>query len=147
MELHSVQDQTIQAQIDKLKSVQVKPRETKDAFVDPIKEFTRASRVESMVRNWLTYPVEERKRLIRNGFRFIPKMAGDPATGVAPETQDAYETRQLERWRALCVIVQEESRSRKEGETYVKGSVEVAIGALKQLFPEHDWKATSPPEK
>jgi hypothetical protein len=23
---------------------------------------------------------------------------------------------------------------------FVKGSVEIAIGALKALFPEHDWK-------
>ncbi len=135
MQVHSVGEKIIRDQIDKLKEAHVKPKPTQ-AFVDPIKEFARASNLESEVRNWLTYPIEERKRRIKEDFSFIPRHRPDPATGYAGETEKDYETRQLERWRALCVIIQEESRA-KAGNR----SVDVAVGALKQLFYDVDWKA------
>ena len=134
MQLHSVGERIIKDQIDKLKANHVKQPKP-DNFVDPIKEFARASQKESMVRNWLTYPIEERKRLVKEMFAFVPQMQGDVAQGVLPETDQAYQSRQLERWRGLCVVIQEESRA-KPGNR----SPEVAIGALKQLFPDHDWK-------
>lgn len=141
MEIHSVQDQSIASQIEKLKQQHVKPR-LAPPFVDPIREFARASQVEGMVRNWLTYPLEERKKLVKNAFGYIPRFQGDPQTGRRPETDEEFESRQRERWRALCVIIQEESRAKPPNR-----SPEVAIGALKQLFPDYDWatKATPPP--
>jgi cytochrome P450 len=138
MEIHSVQEQTIQGQIEKLMQQQIK-REIPVPFSDPIREFAKASQVEGMVRNWLTYPIEERRRLVKNAFAFIPRFLGDEREGKAPETDQAYEKRQQERWRALCVIIQEESRA-KPGNR----APEVAIGALKHLFPDYDWKAKSP---
>jgi hypothetical protein len=134
VEVHSVQDQSIQAQIDKLKQQYVKPK-TPAPFVDPIKEFARASQLESMVRNWLTYPVEERKRLVKSALQFIPRFKGDAREGREEETEKDFDNRQLERWRALCVIIQEESRAKPP-----QRSVEVAIGAFKQLFYDYDWK-------
>lgn len=144
MQVHSVQDQSIQAQIDKLKEQYVKPKPTQK-FVDPIREFARASQVEGMVRQWLTYPIEERKRLIREAFGYIPRRMGDEREGRLPEKEEDFEARQLERWRALCVIIQEESRAKPGNRC-----PEVAIGALKHLFPDYDWKfkaPATPPEK
>lgn len=140
MQIHSVQGANIERQIERLKAQQVK-QQAKPAFQDPIREFSRSSQVEGMVRNWLTYPVAERKRLVKDGFRFIPKFQGDERTGQAPETDAVYEARQNERWRGLCVVIQEESRA-KAGNR----SPEVAIGALKQLFPEYEWKPSEPPK-
>jgi hypothetical protein len=144
MQIHSVQEQTIQGQIEKLMKQQVK-REIPVPFSDPIREFAKASQVEGMVRNWLTYPIEERKRLVKNSFAFIPRFMGDERDGRAPETEDAYNRRIQERWRALCVIIQEESRALPGNR-----APEVAIGALKHLFPDYDWKAKpaeTPPVK
>jgi hypothetical protein len=138
MHLHSVGQKVNDDMMEKLKEQYVKPTAVKP-FVDPIKEFARASHVESMVRQWLTYPIEERKRLVRDAFGYIARFKGDEREGRLPENEKDYEARQLERWRGLCVIIQEESRA-KAGNR----SPEVAIGALKQLFPEYDWKAKAP---
>lgn len=138
MLIHSAQDQTIQGQIDKLIAGSVK-RVLVAPFQDPIREFARAGQTEGMVRGWLTYPAEERKRLIKDGFRFIPRYQGDKSTGVVPETDQAFDARQLERWRGLNVVIQEESRAKPGNRC-----PEVAIAALKQLFPDHDWKAKAP---
>ena len=121
----------MEEQIEKLKREYVKPKPS-DPFVDPIKEFSRASKIESEVRNWLTYPVEERKRRVKDDFRFIPQMQGDPPRGIQPESDLAYQGRLLERWRGLCVIIQEESRAKAGNRC-----VEAAIGAFKQLFPDY----------
>ena len=144
MHIHSVQEQTITGQIEQLKAQHVKPEKARP-FQDPIREFARASQTEGMVRNWLTYPIEERKRLVMNAFGFIPRREGDAREGRLPESDEAFEKRQMERWRGLCVIIQEESRA-KPGNR----SPEVAIGALKQLFPDYDWKTkpvAPPPTK
>jgi hypothetical protein len=134
MQVHSVGNRVIEDQIAALKAAHVKqPRP--DAFVDPIKEFARASNIESEVRNWLTYPIEERKRRVKDDFIFIPQMKGDIERGVLPESDEAFQGRMLERWRGLCVVIQEESRAKPGNRC-----PEVAIGALKQLFPDHDWK-------
>ncbi len=145
MELYTPQDQATEAQIKKLLAGAQK-REVPPSFTDPIREFKASSRVEGTVRNWLTYPLEERKRLVR-AFTFVPKRKADPRDGIAEETDQAFQSREMERWRALCVIIQEESRWRTEDGQWVKGSPEVAIGALKQLFPEHDWKGPAPQGK
>jgi hypothetical protein len=136
--LHSVQDQTIMGQIEKLKAAHVKAKPV-EAFLDPLREFQSASRIAGTVRNWLTYPIEERKRLIMSSFAYVPPHRGDDRTGVTPESQKEYEGRQLERWRALNVVIQEESRA-KAGNR----SPEVAIAALKLLFPDHEWKTPAP---
>jgi len=135
MEVHSPQEFSIQAQIDRLKDQHLVQKKA-EPFTDPIREFSRASKVESLVRNWLTYPIEERKRLIKSNFVLVPRQSANPGAGIKEETEQQYQTRVMERWRALCVIIQEESRA-------VAGnrSAEVAIGALKLLFPEHEWKA------
>jgi hypothetical protein len=134
MQVHSVGEKVIHDQIEALKAAHVKPKPSQP-FVDPIKEFARASSKESMVRNWLTYPIEERKRLVRDSLRFVPRYNGSEKEGILPESQKDFDSRQLERWRSLCVIVQEESRAKPPNR-----SVEVAIAALKQLFYDHDWK-------
>lgn len=131
MQVHSVGERIIKDQIDVLKQAHV-PQKQVQAFTDPIKEFARASNVESMVRNWLTYPAEERKRLVKDAFRFVPRMPGDAEKGVLPESDQAYEARMLERWRGLCVVLQEESRAKPGNRC-----VEAAIGAFKQLFPDY----------
>jgi hypothetical protein len=138
MHLHSVGQKVNDDMMEKLKEQYVKPTAVKP-FVDPIKEFSRASTVESMVRNWLTYPIEERKRLVKDEFRFVPRYKGDEREGRLPESEKDYEARQLERWRGLNVVIQEESRA-KAGNR----SPEVAIAALKQLFHEHNWKDPAP---
>lgn len=139
MQIHSVGEKIIYDQIERLKAQHGKQPKP-DAFVDPIKEFARASRIESTVRNWLTYPVEERKRRVKEDFTFIPRGKGDVTQRIEPEAEVAFELRQLERWRGLCVIIQEESRIRMVEGKPVQGSVEVASGALKQLFYAADWK-------
>ena len=132
MEIHSVQSRNIIEQMKQVTAGSVK-REVAKPFQDPIREFSRAGQVEGIVRGWLTYSIDERKRLVRDSFRFIPRMLADERARRPEETETAFNSRQLERWRALCVVIQEESRA---GD---KGSPEVAIGALKQLFPNHDW--------
>lgn len=142
MEIHAVGSAVMEAEIERLKTAQVK-RKLVEPYVDPLREFSRVSRVEGMVRHWLTYPIEERKRLLKDQFVFVPQMDG--------ETDAGFRDRMLERWRALSVIMQEESRMRVDdsGE-WIQGSVEIATGALKLMFPAHEWKQKAPattPEK
>jgi hypothetical protein len=132
MEMHSVAAANIAEQMEKIKKAS-RPSKQPEAFTDPIREFSRASRYEGMVRGWLTYPLEERKRLIKDSFSYQPQMEG--------ETDGGFENRMLERWRALCVIMQEESRLRfdKVAQQFVQGSPEVATACLKLLYPTHEW--------
>ena len=136
MEIHSVgakvnADMMAQVQQNHQKPVLARP------FTDPIREFHRASQIEGTVRNWLTLDTEARKEFTK---RLVPclKYVGEPSRGIQPETDQAFEMRQLERWRALCVIVQEESRAVINPKAGTP-SPEVAILALKQLFPDHPW--------
>lgn len=131
MELHSPALAVQEAQIEALKKAQVKQKKV-EPYVDPLREFARISRVEGMVRHWLTYPLEERKRLIKDQFQFVAQMADEDDKG--------FTNRMLERWRALSVILQEESRMRFENGEWVQGSPEVAVAAMKLLFPHNDWK-------
>ena len=141
MEVHSVQKHTIEGQIEQLKQLSV-PQKYVRPFEDPIREFAQASRVQSLVSKWLTYPIEERKRLIKTNFNFVPRQPANPGAGIKEETEKDFDARQMERWRALCVIIQEESRAAAGNR-----SAEVAIGAMKLLFPEHYWKTPAQPEK
>jgi hypothetical protein len=141
MEVHSVATANIEAQMEKIKQAQVKQKKV-EPYTDPLREFARISRVEGMVRHWMTYPLDEKKRLIRDQFEFVAQMEG--------ETTSGFEARQLERWRALCVILQEESRMKLENGVWAQGSAEVATACLKLLFPFNDWKPKAPavtPEK
>lgn len=141
MELHSVGSAVIEAEIERLKAGHVKQK-TVEPYTDPLREFARISRVEGMVRHWLTYPLDERKRLLKDQYQFVPQQDG--------ETNKGFENRQMERWRALSVIIQEESRPRFESDgQMVQGSAEIAIGAMKLLYPTRDWTPKTPatPEK
>lgn len=141
MEIHSVANKVNDSMMEQVKAVHVK-RVPGQPFQDPIREFHRASQVEGTVRNWLTIPVEQRKETVKT-FRPITRFLGEPSQGTAPETEKDFETRQLERWRALCVVVQEESRAvinPKAG----TACPEVAIAALKLLFPDHSWPKPLP---
>jgi hypothetical protein len=130
MEIHSVGSTVIEAEIDRLKQAHVVQKKV-EPYADPLREFARISRVEGMVRHWMTYPLDEKKRLIRDQFEFVPQMTGETVAG--------FETRQLERWRALCVILQEESRLKSTNGVWAQGSVEIATACLKLLFPFNDW--------
>ena len=137
MEIHSPAAANLADQMDQVKknfTASQNKQKPPTQFVDPVYEFQHASRLQNTVRNWLTIPIEERKRIVREDLTFIPRQAGDPGRGVKEETEENFKSRQMDRWRALCVVIQEESRA-KAGNR----SVEVAIGALKHLFPEHDW--------
>ena len=138
MEIHSVATAHMESQIEALKKAQVKQKKV-EPYADPLREFARISRVEGMVRHWLTYSIDERKRLLKDQFQFVPQLPD--------ETDDGFNNRQLERWRGLSVIIQEESRLRHEKDGWVQGSAEVAIGAMKLLFPNHTWKTPAQPEK
>ena len=141
MQIHSVGQRVNDEMIEALKKQHV-PTKAVRPFTDPIREFHRASEVEGLVRHWLTIPVAERKKHVET-FRFIPRYAGEANRGIEPENAQAFENRCMERWRALCVIIQEESRaaaSPKLGEA----SPEVAIRALKLLFPDYDWPKPLP---
>lgn len=107
-------------------------------FSDPLREFASASLLSGTARGWLTLPIAERKRRIAR-MGFSPKNLGDPEKGVEPETDRAYEARHLEEWRALCVVIQEESRAKAGNRC-----PEVAIAALKFLFPEHPFVTGNP---
>jgi hypothetical protein len=143
MEIHAAASRVTQSMIDQLKQQQVK-REPGRPFTDPIREFHRASQVEGTVRNWLTLPLETRRDYVKN---LIPcvRYPGEPAKGIAPETEQNFKIRVQERWRALCVIVQEESRAdlEKKPDEPMRGSPEIAIVALKHLFPDHNWPKAS----
>lgn len=129
MEIHSTATMATQAEVDRIKAAH-KPVKT-ETFADPVREFTRNYPLESTVRNWLTLPVEERKRLIRDDFRFIPR----DKTG---ESESVFDQRMRDRRLALCLIIAEEARA----QAGVR-SPEVAAGALKQLFPDHDFSGRS----
>ncbi len=133
MEIHAVGAKVNQDMIERLMAQEQK-RKVARPFEDPIREFHRASQVEGIVRNWLTIPLEERKRLVKENFQWVPR--------GAEEREADFNNRRLERWRALCVIVQEESRA----EVGVR-CAEVAIQALKLLFPEHAWPKPVPTVK
>jgi hypothetical protein len=139
MEVHEASKLGTQKFIEDLKKQSVVQQKVAEPFTDPIREFARASKIESLVRNWLTYPIEERKRIIKSQFSFIPKGTGDPERGIAGESDRAFNSRQMERWRALCVVIQEESRGDAGNRC-----PDVAIAALKLLFPEYDWKNPIP---
>ena len=139
MEVHEASKLGAAKFIEDLKKQSVVQQKVAEPFVDPIREFATASRVKSLASHWLTYPIEERKRIIKSQFGFIPRGVGDPDRGVAAESDRAFNSRQMERWRALCVIIQEESRADAGNR-----SPDVAIAALKLLFPEHDWKVPIP---
>ena len=136
MEIHSVANKVNDTMMEAVKRTHIK-RDPGHPFQDPIREFHRASQVEGTVRNWLTLPVEQRKETVKT-FRPITRFPGEPSQGTAPETERDFEMRQLERWRALCVIVQEESRAVINPKAGTP-CPEVAIQALKLLFPDHSW--------
>ena len=126
MEIHAPAAEADRLLLDSIKRNHVKQEPVKP-FSDPIREFHHASQVEGTVRGWLTYPIEERKRLVKT-YAMVPNRGEN-------ETEKGYEVRKLERWRGLCVIIQEESRAQAGNRC-----PEVAIAALKYLFPDHDWK-------
>src|SRR5512139_432861 len=103
MEVHEASKQGIAKFIEDLKENSGTPKQA-PAFQDPIREFSRASKLEPLVRNWLTYPIEERRRLIKTNFNLVPRYQGDPSSGRPGESERDFEVRQMERWRALCVI-------------------------------------------
>lgn len=127
MEIHSAHGKSIEAQIEVLKQAHKSRERQTEPFADPLREFSRASLLVGTARQWLTLPIEERKRMVKEAMIATPRMEG--------ESEKDYEARKLERWRLLCVIIQEESRAPAGNRC-----VEAAIGALKHLFPEHDWK-------
>jgi len=141
MEVHEASKHGIENFMEKLKE-QALPQPKVREFEDPIREFASASKVESLVSKWLTYPIEERKRIVKSNFAPLERRQANPGMGIKEETDKELYVRQMERWRALCVIIQEESRA-KAGNR----SPEVAIAALKLLFPEHDWKVPVPAAK
>ena len=144
MEIHAVGAKINEHMMDQLKQNHVK-RVPDKPFQDPIREFHRASQVEGTVRNWLTLPVQQRIDQVKR-FQPITRGLGDERQGIAPETDQNFETRQLERWRALCVIVQEESRAVINPKVGT-ACPEVAIAALKLLFPDHSWPKPLPQGK
>ena len=140
MEVHSPQEFSIQAQIDRLKEQHLVRKEVAP-FEDPIREFAKASRLVAVASKWLTYPIEERKRIIKADFPPISRRQANPGMGIKEESERELEGRRMERRRTLCVIIQEESRAQAGNR-----SPEVAIAALKLLFPEHEWKAPAVPK-
>jgi hypothetical protein len=132
MEVHSAAAVVMKDQMDQLKEIP-KKRQLPDPFEDPIREFHRASRVEGVVRNWLTYSLEARQEKIANEFGFYPQSA--------TEKDEDFRSRELERLRALWVIIQEESRAAAGIDADPeKASSDIALTALKKCFPNH-WKA------
>lgn len=131
MPIHSVAEQVMNEQVEQLKQVPLR-RKLAEPFQDPIREFHRASRVEGTVRQWLTYDINTRKTQLENAFTFIPQQAS--------EKDEDFRSRELERLRALWVIIQEESRAAAGIDADPENSSpEIAIAALKKLFPKH-WK-------
>lgn len=131
MPIHSAVATIMDDQIRQLKEIPEK-RKLAEPFTDPIREFHRASRVEGTVRQWLTYDIQTRRTHLENGFTFIPQQEG--------EKDENFRSRELERLRALWVIIQEESRAAAGIDADPENSSpEIAIAALKKLFPKH-WK-------
>ncbi len=123
--IHSSQSKVIEEQIAALNSA-AKQQKAVEPFLDPIREFHRASQLEGTARNWLTLSIEQRKRIMEDRVFFLPKKDN--------EQEHDYKNRCLEDWRFLCVVIQEESRAPAGNQ-----SPEVAIAALKRLFPNHPW--------
>lgn len=131
METHATADLVMKEQMEQVRQGG-KKRSIHAPFEDPIREFHRASRIEGTVRQWLTYTLEARQQIIATQFDFIPQSEG--------EKDSDFQNRELERLRALWVIMQEESRAAAGlGVDPAKGSAEIAIAALKKCFPKH-WK-------
>jgi hypothetical protein len=131
METHATADLVTKSQLEQVFEGGVK-RKLAEPFEDAIREFHRASHYEGTVRQWLTYPVEARQQQVAVSFDFIPQQDG--------EKDSDFQSRQRERWRSLCVIIQEESRAALGIDADpANSSAEVAIAALKKLFPNH-WK-------
>ncbi len=131
MPTHSAVAAIMEDQMRQLKEIPEK-RKLSEPFEDPVREFHRASHVEGTVRQWLTYTIEARQKNIENAFTFIPQQEG--------EKDSDFQSRERERWRALCVIIQEESRAALGIDADpANSSPEIAITALKKLFPGH-WK-------
>jgi len=137
MQIHAVGSKVNETLINQLKEAHVAKPKVKP-FEDALREFHHASSVAGTVANWLTLTLEQRKSFVK-GLILVPQFAGEPNHNppIAPESDGAFKNRCLERWRALCVIIQEESRADKGVR-----SPEVAIHALKLLFPEHPWPGT-----
>lgn len=131
MQINAVAADAEKVQLEMIKKASAGRVVTQEYVEDPIREFARSSTRVGTVRNWLTLPVEERKRIIREDFGFMPRQEG--------EDEAKFQNRLLDRWRSLCVIIQEESRAPSNVR-----NVDVAIGALKLLFHEVDWKKWSP---
>ena len=125
MQIHEVGAKVNESIIDQLKAQSAK-KPTPRQFEDPIREFHHASSISPMVFGWLTFPIEKRKQMVKETFEWIPRSQN--------ESEKDFENRKLERWRGLCVVIQEESRALAGNR-----SPETAIAALKLLFPEHSW--------
>lgn len=130
--IHSTAAKHIQTLVDRLKDNDSR-RTAAKPFEDALREFSRSYPLQGTIRNWLTLPVEERKRFVKNDLQFIPQGKGDPANNVKPEADAAFEQRQRDRRLALGIIIQEEARA-KAGVR----SLEVAAGAFRQLFPDYE---------
>jgi len=139
MEVHEASKLGAARFIEDLKKQSVVQQKVAEPFTDPIREFSHASRIKGTVAAWLTYPIEERKRLIKSHFNFIPRGMGDPEKGITPETDRAFNSRQMERWRALSVVIQEETRP-----DAANRCPDIAIAALKLLMHDYDWKTPLP---
>lgn len=120
-QIHTAQHETLKEQFDAVAKREEKAKEAA-AFEDPIREFQRASRVEGTVRNWLTLDSDTRQEYLRLNFDFVPR--------GTKEGQKEFELRDLERKRALWVIIQEESRRELKPANF-----EIAFMAFSKLFP------------
>jgi hypothetical protein len=126
MEVHSTAEAIMKDQVAQLKELP-KKRKLTEPFTDPIREFHRASLIEGTVRQWLTYTIDARKEMIVSKFEPIPKAEG--------EKDSDYRSRELERLRALWVIIQEESRAVAGIDAKPEnGSEDVARIAFRKLF-------------
>jgi hypothetical protein len=127
MEVHSTVETIMKDQLDQLKEIP-KKRKLAEPFQDPIREFHRSSLVEGTVRQWLTYTPEARQGMVDAKFEYIPQSPG--------EKDSDFRSRELERLRALWVIIQEESRAAAGIDAKPENSsAVVAMTAFKKLFP------------
>lgn len=136
MEIHAPAAGLMNNLLHQLKS-QHENKKVAAPFEDPIREFSRAGKMEGLVRNWLSLSIENRKQYVAT-LVFTPRYMGDETRKIEPESKQAYETRSLERWRALMGIIQEETRAAMNPDKFTH-SAEVAITALKLALPDHPW--------
>lgn len=136
MEIHAPGAALLDSMMSQLKTQQRKEK-LAAPFEDPIREFHKASRVEGLVSHWLTLSVDARKTAVAK-LVFTPRYLGDKHRHVEPESEQAFETRKLENWRALMVVIQEETRAAMNPDKF-EHSAEVAIMALKLALPDHPW--------